>query len=138
MTPPKGSKVKYFNNAITKAIVNIFSEILHEDRAAIYMKHIKWDFSLKAWVRVRLVDLGGGAEAKIKLFQNMVMLHIKLNDASSNMVANILPTDTPLIQGVGSKGQTIYFSEISHVAYQIKADDAGSNMVANILPTDTP
>ena len=24
------------------------------------------------------MDLGGGAEAKIKLFQNMVMLHIKL------------------------------------------------------------
>ena len=52
------------------------------------------------------------------------------------MVANILPTDTSLTQGMGSKGQTIYFSE-SHVAYQIKADDAGSNMVANILPTDT-
>ena len=54
------------------------------------------------------------------------------------MVANILPTDTPLTQGVGSKGQTIYFSESSHVANQIKADDAGGNMVANILPTDTP
>ena len=58
------------------------------------------------------------------------------------MVANILPTDTPSTQGVGSKGQTLYFSEYfsesSHVAYQIKADDAGSNMVANILPTDTP
>ena len=54
------------------------------------------------------------------------------------MVANILPTDTPLTEGVGSKGQSIYFSERSHVAYQIKADDAGSNMVANILPTDTP
>ena len=54
------------------------------------------------------------------------------------MVANILPTDTPLTQGVGSKGQAIYFSESSHFAYQIKADDAGSNMVANILPTDTP
>ena len=54
------------------------------------------------------------------------------------MVANILPTDTPLTQGMGSKGQTIYFSESSHVAYQIKADNAGSNMVANILPTDTP
>ena len=54
------------------------------------------------------------------------------------MVANILPTYTPLTQGVGSKGQTIYFSESCHVAYQIKADDAGSNMVANILPTDTP
>ena len=54
------------------------------------------------------------------------------------MVANILPTVTPSTQGVGSKGQTISFSESSHVAYQIKADDAGSNMVANILPTDTP
>ena len=54
------------------------------------------------------------------------------------MVANILHTVTPSTQGVGSKGQTISFSESSHVAYQIKADDAGSNMVANILPTDTP
>ena len=60
------------------------------------------------------------------------------DEAGSNMVANILPTYTPSTQGVGSKGQTIYFSESSHVAYQIKADDAGSNMVANILPTDTP
>ena len=54
------------------------------------------------------------------------------------MVANILPTDTPLTQGVGSKGQTIYFSDSSHVAYQIKVDDSGSNMVANILPTEIP
>ena len=54
------------------------------------------------------------------------------------MVANILPTDTPSTQGVGSKGQTLSFSESSHVAYQIKAYDAGSNIVANILPTDTP
>ena len=54
------------------------------------------------------------------------------------MIANFLPTDTPLTQGARSKGQTIYFSESSHVAYQIKADDAGSNMVANTLPTDTP
>ena len=54
------------------------------------------------------------------------------------MVANILPTNTPSTQGVGSKGQTISFSESSHVAYQIKADEAGSNMEANILPTDTP
>ena len=54
------------------------------------------------------------------------------------MVANSLPADTPSTQGVGSKGQTIYFSESSHVAYQIKAEDASSNMVAYILPTDTP
>ena len=74
------------------------------------MKHIKRDFILKALVRVRWVDLGGGAQAKFKLFQNMVMLHIKLikaDDAGSNMVANILSTDTPLTQGVGSKGQAI-------------------------------
>ena len=50
------------------------------------------------------------------------------------MVANILPTDTPLTQGMGSKGQTLYFSESSPVAYKIIADDAGSNMEANILP----
>ena len=54
------------------------------------------------------------------------------------MVANILPTDTPSTQGVGSKGQAVSFSESSHVAYQIGADDAGSNMVANILLTDIP
>ena len=65
LTQPKGTKVKYFNLAITKAIVNIFAEILHASSAAIYMKHIKQDFSLKAWVRVRWVDLGGGVEAKI-------------------------------------------------------------------------
>ena len=54
------------------------------------------------------------------------------------MVANILPTDTPSTQGVGSKGQTLSFSERNHVVYQIKAYDAGSNIVANILPTYTP
>ena len=54
------------------------------------------------------------------------------------MVAIFFPQTHPLTQGVGSKGQTTYFSENSHVAYQIKADEAGSNMVANILPTDTP
>ena len=54
------------------------------------------------------------------------------------MVANIVPSDTPLTQGAESKGKTIYFSESSHVAYQSKADDHGSNMVANSLPTDTP
>ena len=117
-----------------------FAEILHTGRAAIGMKHIKRDFSLKAWVRACCVDLGGRAEVKIKLFPEYghVAYQIKADDVGNNMVANILPTDTPSTQGVGSKGQTIYFSESSHVAYQIKADDTGSNMVANILPTDTP
>ena len=78
-----GSNVKRLNFAIiTKAIVNIFAEILHADRAAIDMKQINRDFSLKAWVRAPVVDLGDGAEAKIKLFHNMVMLHIKLKLAT--------------------------------------------------------
>ena len=54
------------------------------------------------------------------------------------MVANILPTDTPLTWGQESKGQTIYFSESSHVVYQIKADDAGSNMVTIFCPQTHP
>ena len=104
------------------------------------MKHIERIFGLKAWVGVRLVDIGGGAEAKIKLFSEYghVANQIKADETGSNMVANILPADAPLTQRVGSKGQTIYFSESSHVAYQIKANDACSSMVANILPTDTP
>ena len=87
------------------------------------------------------MDLGGGTEAKIKLFfleYGHVAYQIKADDAGSNMVANILPTYTLSTQGVGSKGEIIFFSESCHVAYQIKADDAGSNMVANSLPTDTP
>ena len=77
-----------------------------------------------------------GPGSKLNFFR--IWLCCISNDAGSNMVANILPTDTPSTQGVGSKGYTISFSESSHVAYQIKADNAGSNMVANILPTDTP
>ena len=56
--PPKGSKVKYLIFLITKTVVNFFAEIMHAGRAAIDMKHIKWDFSLKAWVRSPGVDLG--------------------------------------------------------------------------------
>ena len=51
-----------------------------------------------------------------------VAYQIKADDAGSNMVANILPTDTPLTLGGGSKGQTISFTESSHVAYQIKGN----------------
>ena len=51
-----------------------------------------------------------------------VAFQIKADDAGSHMVANILPTDTSLTQGVGSKGQTISFTESSHVAFQIKGN----------------
>ena len=40
------------------------------------------------------MDLGGGADAKIKLSEyGHVAYQIKAEDAGSNMVANILPTD---------------------------------------------
>ena len=54
------------------------------------------------------------------------------------MVANILPRDTLLTQWVGSKGQTISFSESCHVAYQIKGNWAQSTMKANMLSLHTP
>ena len=54
------------------------------------------------------------------------------------MVANILPTDTLSTQGMGSKGQTISFSESSHVAYQIKGNSAQRTMKANMLSLHTP
>ena len=54
------------------------------------------------------------------------------------MVANILPTDTPLTQGVGSKGQTRSFTESSHVAYQIKGNKAQSTMKASMLSLHKP
>ena len=49
------------------------------------MKHIKQDFSLKAWVQSPAMDLGGVAKAKIKLFQNMVMLHIKFKPTTQKV-----------------------------------------------------
>ena len=116
-TPTKGSKVKHLNFAITKTIVNIFAEILHVGKAAIDMKHIKWDFSLKAWVRATMVDLGVWAEAKINLFQNMV---IKAGDFCSNMVANILPTYTPLTQWWGQKVKPYTFVKVVVLHIKLK------------------
>ena len=49
------------------------------------------------------------------------------------MVANILPTDTPLTLGLGQKGQTMSFSESSYVAYQIKGNWAQNTMKVNML-----
>ena len=51
-----------------------------------------------------------------------IAYQIKADNACSNMIANILPTDSPLTQGVGSKDQTIFFCESSHVAYQIEGN----------------
>ena len=85
--------------------------------------------------------------SKFNLFQNMVMLHIKLNgitNAVCFMVANILPVGSPppppppLLLGVGSKGQNSTFSEHSHVAFRVKWNRKCSNMQAHILSLHTP
>ena len=80
------------------------------------MKHIKQDFSSKACVRPPGWTLGMGQRPKFKLFQNMVMLHIKFqgNDACSNMIANIFP----VLTSGGSKGHNSTFSVHGHVVYQ--------------------
>ena len=50
------------------------------------------------------MDLGGGAEAKIKLFQNMVMLHIKLKLTALAATWQIFcPQTHPLPKGWGQK-----------------------------------
>ena len=58
------------------------------------------------------MDLGGGDQAKIKHFSEYghVAYQIKADDSRSNVVANILPTDTPSTQVMALKGQTISFS----------------------------
>ena len=99
-----------------------FAEILYAGRAAIDMKHIKQDFSLKAWVRVCWLDLGGGTEAKIKLFLEYghVAYQINADGAGSNMVANILPTDTPLTQGWGQKVKLHIFPKVVMLHIRLK------------------
>ena len=49
------------------------------------------------------MDLGVGQRPKFFFSEyGHVAYQIKADDAGSNMVANILPTYTPLTQGVGS------------------------------------
>ena len=74
------------------------------------MKHIKRDFSLKALVRVRWVDLGAGPRPKLNFSEyGHVAYQIKADDAGSNIVANTLPTDAPLTQGWGQKVKLYIF-----------------------------
>ena len=63
------------------------------------MKHIKWDFCLKAWV-APLCGLRGWGRGQNSTFSQYghVAYQIKGNDPCSNMTANILPI-----------GQNIFF-----------------------------
>ena len=68
--------------------------------------------------------LGMGLNVKFQLFQNIVMLHIKLKGITkcSNIVGNILPAN-PLPhdpKGWVKRSKFIFFSENGHVVYQVK------------------
>ena len=69
------------------------------------------------------VDLGGGVKGKIKLFQNMDMLHIKLKGitgaATCNMVANIMPADPPNPGGQKVKVQLFQNMVILHIKIKV-------------------
>ena len=73
---------------------------------------------------------GWGQKVKFYFFQNMVMLHIKLNGITNAEIWKQIfcpqtpppppPPPPPPRRRVGSKGQHSTFSEHGHVAYQIK------------------
>ena len=65
------------------------------------------------------VDLGDGVKGKIKLFQNMFIMHIKLKGFTGaetcNMVANIMPADPPDPGGQKVKIQLFKNMVILHI-----------------------
>ena len=57
-----------------------------------------------------------------------IAYQIKWNNAYSNMVANILPTDTPLTLGSGLKSQTFFLKEVmSHIKFKVMECRAQGN-----------
>ena len=68
------------------------------------------------------MDLGGWAEVKINCFSEYghVAYQIKADKAGNNMVANILPTDTPSIQGWGQKVKLYIFLKVVMLHIKLK------------------
>ena len=100
LTPHKGSKVKYSNFAITKAIVNIFC----------------WNFECRqSCNRYETLAWRPGSEplgwTKIYTFSEdgHVAYQIKADDACSNMVANIFSQTHPRPRGWGQKVKPYLF-----------------------------
>ena len=75
LIPPKGSKVKYLNFAITKAVVNVFAEILHSYRGAIDMKHIKQDFTILAKYFMKVYILVSKTGSVVAVFMYSLITH---------------------------------------------------------------
>ena len=78
LVPSAGSKVIYFNFAITKLVVIFSTAISHAERGTRDIKHIKRDLVPRPVPPPPWVDLGDWAETKVQLYQNVVMLHIIL------------------------------------------------------------
>ena len=77
------------------------------------MKQIKQDFIWKTWV-----CLGWGQTVEIQLFQNMVMLHIKLKGMKNAVIYNhIFCPYTPWIPGIGSN---IFFLKVVMLHIKLK------------------
>ena len=112
--------VKYLSFAITMASVNIFAEFLHDGKAAIDMKNIKRDLSLKAWNLAPGVDLGCGPRPKLNFFRICSCCISKAYDVCSNMEANILPLDTHSTQGWGQKVKSYIFVKVVTLHIKLK------------------
>ena len=64
---------------------------------------------------------GVGPRPKLKLSEyGHVAYQIKADNAGSNMVANILPTDTPLTQGVDQKVKLYIFLKVVMLHIKLK------------------
>ena len=63
-----------------------------------------------------------GLRSKLSFFSEYghVAYQIKADDTGNNMVANILPTDTPLTQGVGSKVKLYIFLKVVMLHIKLK------------------
>ena len=67
-----------------------------------------------------------------------VAYQIKAEDAGSNMEANILPTDTPSTQGVGSKGQLYIFLKVVMLHIKLKLTTLAATWFQIFCPQTHP
>ena len=67
-----------------------------------------------------------------------VAYQIKADGAGSNMVANILPTDTPLTQGVGQKVKLYTFLKVVMLHIKLKLTTLAATWEQIICPQTHP
>ena len=103
------------------------------------MLHIKLNGITKCSNMVANILPADWGQKVIKLSQNNVMLHIKLDVIRDVATwSQLLCIQCGLTPALGSKGQNSTLSKHGHVAYQNKGNHECSSMVANILPADPP